>query len=210
MGMSMKKIKLCGLTRTEDIIAVNELKPDYIGFVFYPKSTRNLTMEQAKALKDLLDSDIKAVGVFVDADKDFIVELLEKQIIDIPQLHGREDESYIAELRGMMQRKELHNIPVFKAFKITSEEDILRAEASSADLVLLDSGKGTGMTFNWQLVKNIKRDFLLAGGLDSENVSAAIEILDPFGLDISSGIETDGRKDPVKMKAFMENVRSFR
>ena len=197
----MTKIKFCGLTCTGDIEAANELKPDYIGFVFWPKSKRAVTAGQAKTLKAKLDPSIKAVGVFVDEDMEAVKSLLDGGIIDIAQLHGHEDEDYINGL------KKASGKPVIKAFRIRSEEDIRKAEASPADLVLLDAGMGDGVTFDWSLIKNAGRPYFLAGGLDPDNAADAVRTLHPYALDVSSGIETDGLKDTNKMAAFAASVR---
>lgn len=196
----MTKVKLCGLTRECDIEAVNELKPEYIGFVFANKSKRYVSPEKAQKLKSLLNKDIQAVGVFVNEDVQKVAKLLNSNIIDIAQLHGSEDEDYIKSLRNLTSKK------IIKAFKVTNEEDIKKAEQSSADFVLLDSGAGTGQTFNWTLIKNINREYFLAGGLSPENKIEAIENLHPYALDVSSGIETDGFKDKDKMTKFV-NLR---
>lgn len=197
----MTRIKLCGLTRAEDIEAVNRLKPEYIGFVFAEKSKRYVSPEKAAELKKLLNPEIKAVGVFVDEDIDNVSELLKNRIIDIAQLHGNEDNSYIEKL------KKLINMPVIKAFQIKSGDNIAEARNSAADYVLLDSGKGSGQRFNWELIKSINRPYFLAGGLDTENISIAVKSLRPFAVDVSSGIETDGKKDLDKMTAFVNAVR---
>ncbi len=197
----MTKIKFCGLTRTGDIEAANELKPDYIGFVFWPKSKRAVTAGEAKILKSKLDPSIEAVGVFVDEDMEAVKTLLDGGIIDIAQLHGHEDEDYINGL------KKASGKPVIKAFRIRSEEDIRKAEASPADLVLLDAGMGDGVTFDWSLIKNTGRPYFLAGGLDPDNAADAVRTLHPYALDVSSGIETDGLKDTNKMAAFAASVR---
>ena len=197
----MTKIKFCGLTRTGDIEAANELKPDYIGFVFWPKSKRAVTAGGAKILKSKLDPSIKAVGVFVDEDMEAVKSLLDGGIIDIAQLHGHEDEDYINGL------KKASGKPVIKAFRIRNEEDIRKAEASPADLVLLDAGMGDGVTFDWSLIKNAGRPYFLAGGLDPDNAADAVRTLHPYALDVSSGVETDGLKDTNKMAAFAASVR---
>lgn len=197
----MTKIKFCGLTRAEDIEAANELKPDYIGFVFWPKSKRAVTREQAVELKAKLDSSIKAVGVFVDEDTEVVKSLLEGGIIDIAQLHGSEDDAYIDDLKKASGKE------VIKAFKVRSEDDLVRAESSHADHVLLDAGMGDGITFDWSLLGKISRPYYLAGGLYPENVADAVRTLHPYAVDVSSGIETDGKKDMAKMAAFAANVR---
>ena len=200
----MTKIKLCGLSRVEDIIVANRLRPDYIGFVFFEKSKRNVTPEQAAALKAKLEDGIKAVGVFVSSPIDFVASLLEQGIIDAAQLHGKEDEAYIAELRKRTDK------PIFQAFVVKSEEDVQRANASTADMVLLDSGIGSGNCFDWQLLSAVKRPFFLAGGLNPENIEEALTVVDPYGVDVSSGIETGNFKDEKKMETFVEKVRDNR
>ena len=201
----MVNIKFCGLTRMADVQTVNELEPEYVGFVFWEKSKRNVTRQQALELKKALLPEIKAVGVFVDEEPETIASLLSDGIIDIAQLHGNEDEAYIGRLRELIGDK-----PIIKAFVIkgTEADTIKRAKASSADYLLLDSGKGTGQTFNWELIKEagIEKPFFLAGGLDPDNVAAAIEALHPFAVDVSSGIETEGHKDPVKMRKFARSA----
>lgn len=197
----MTKIKMCGLSRHCDIEAANRLKPEYIGFVFLPKSKRYVTYEKAKELKSLLSPDIKAVGVFVDESAEIVARLLNDGTIDIAQLHGGEDEDYISRLRKLTGK------PIIKAFRIESEEDIAQAEKSSADYILLDSGMGTGKVFDWSLIQSIKRPYFLAGGLDCDNVGEAIKKLRPYAVDVSSGIETNGLKDKEKMAAFVAKVR---
>ena len=196
----MTRIKFCGLTRKCDIEAVNDLGPEYIGFVFWSRSKRVVTREQALELKAMLDPSIKAVGVFVDEDIEVVKSLL-NDIIDIAQLHGSEDEIYINDLKMSTGK------PVIKAFKIRSEDDGRQAEESPADMVLLDSGMGTGKTFNWEIIKGVKRPFFLAGGLAPDNAAEAIRELHPYALDVSSGIETEGIKDTKKMTDFYEAVR---
>ena len=197
----MSKIKLCGLSRKCDIEWANALKPEYIGFVFWSKSKRNVPPEKAKELKGLLSPDVKAVGVFVDEPIENVAELLNDNIIDIAQLHGGEDEEYIKKLRVLSDK------PIIKAFLLKSESDAERAEKSTADYILVDSGTGTGKSFDWELLKNISRPYFLAGGLCCENISQAITALDPYAVDVSSGIETNGCKDKNKMAAFVAAVR---
>lgn len=196
----MTKIKLCGLRRAEDIEAANLLKPDYIGFVFYKKSKRYISYEEAKILKSMLS--IKAVGVFVDENPKVVADLLEKGIIDLAQLHGNEDEAYIKALRKLTDKS------LIKAFQIKTTEELKKAEDSSADMILLDAGTGDGVSFDWDILKSFNRPYFLAGGMTPENVSPAIEKLHPYGVDVSSGIETDGFKDLKKMREFVYNVRS--
>lgn len=196
------KIKLCGLTRPCDIEAVNELQPDYIGFVFAKKSRRYVSPEKAEELKAMLAPGIQAVGVFVNEEPEQIVSLLEAGIIDVAQLHGQEDEREIRRLR------ELTDHPLIQAFRIDTEQDVERANASTADYVLLDSGAGgTGTVFDWDLLQAIRRPYFLAGGLDTENLGTVKAKLNPYGIDVSSGIETDGYKDKEKMTAFVAAAR---
>ncbi|MCR4567323.1 MAG: tryptophan synthase subunit beta [Pseudobutyrivibrio sp.] len=196
----MTTIKLCGLTREADIQKANELKPEYIGFVFYEKSRRNVTRQQAKKLKSMLNPEIKAVGVFVDAPAKEVEELFEEKIIDVAQLHGHEDENYIKELMD-------NNIPVIKTFKVDAPEQVKAAEKSAADMIMFDAGNGEGKALNWKLLEDVERPFILAGGLNQENVAEAIEAAKPYGVDVSSGIETDKLKDGHKMKEFVNAVR---
>ena len=203
--MVMTKIKFCGLARACDIEAVNVLKPDYIGFVFAGKSRRYVTPGTAGALKRLLDPCIQAVGVFVNAPVESVAWMLKVGIIDIAQLHGSEDETYIRQLR------QLTNRPLIKAFRADSGKDIDMANDCSADYVLLDSGSGgTGTAFDWSLLKKINRPYFLAGGLDPGNAGQVVSGFHPYAVDVSSGIETAGRKDRRKMEEFMSAVRSNR
>ena len=197
----MTKIKMCGLSRPCDIADVNAIRPEYIGFVFYPKSRRNVTPEQAAQLKKRLSPAIQAVGVFVDAAPEAVSALLRQGVIDMAQLHGHEDEAYLASLRQLTDK------PLLQAFRIAEADDVTRAMQSSADMVLLDAGMGSGEGFDWTLVRKIDRPYFLAGGLDADNVTAAIRQLRPYAVDVSSGIETDGQKDKEKMAAFAAAVR---
>jgi phosphoribosylanthranilate isomerase len=197
----MTKIKLCGLYRPCDIETANELKPEYIGFVFASKSKRYITPEKAANLKRLLNPNIKAVGVFVDENPENIVCLLNSGTIDICQLHGSEDEAYIHDLRQLTDRA------IIKAFRIQSAGDIEAVNRCTAEYVLLDSGAGAGTVFDWGLVKSIRRPYFLAGGLDVDNVANAVKTLHPFAVDVSSGIETNGVKNKTKMAAFVAAVR---
>lgn len=197
----MTKIKLCGLSRPCDIEAADALKPEYIGFVFAPKSKRYVTAEKAAALKRLLAPGIKAVGVFVNEKPETVAKLLNENVIDIAQLHGSEGGDYIKQLRFLTDK------PMIKAFRIETAGDIENVEQNTADYVLFDSGAGTGTAFDWNLIRNIKRPYFLAGGLETGNVSEAIRALSPFAVDVSSGIETNGLKDKTKMAAFVAAVR---
>lgn len=205
------KIKLCGLKRIEDIEAVNEAKPDYIGFIFAKKSRRYVSTETAERLKQHLNPDIEAVGVFVNEDIDKVIEQAKKQVIDVIQLHGEEDVAYVKDL------KEAVDVPIIKAISMTKQDarqQISMWEISDVDYLLLDSGNGgTGEQFNYKLLQeigNLKKPYFLAGGLNSENLENAVQQLQnnqPYALDLSSGIETNGIKDLDKIKKAVEAAR---
>ena len=202
INAAIPRIKLCGLGRIEDIEAANRLRPEYIGFVFAKGSKRQVTDRQAMQLRMHLLPGITKVGVFVQDDPEHIAALLAAGIIDMAQLHGGEDADYIRALRALTDR------PLIQAFRIHGIGDIRAAEESTADHILLDSGQGSGELFDWQLLRGIRRPFFLAGGLNPENVEEAVREVEPFAVDVSSGIETGGRKDPAKMEEFVKKVRS--
>lgn len=198
----MTKIKLCGLKRPQDIQAANELLPAYIGFVFAPKSRRYVHPDRAEELRRMLNPGIIPVGVFVNETPETVAALLDRGIIDIAQLHGKEDAAYIRRLRQLTKK------PLIQAFRVDTPADVAAAQASTADYVLLDSGTGgTGTSFDWSLLQNIQRPYFLAGGLTPENVGGAVATLHPYAVDVSSGIETDGAKDKEKMTQFVRAVR---
>ncbi|MPM35739.1 N-(5'-phosphoribosyl)anthranilate isomerase [bioreactor metagenome] len=203
----MTKIKICGLTRTEDIEMVNEFLPDYIGFVF-AKSRRQVSAEQAKELKNKLRPAIKAVGVFVNEKPENIAEIANQGIIDLIQIHGDEDAAYCAQLRKLTQA------PIIKVVRVELEDDFAGIEEFDCDYYLFDtlSSKeygGTGKAFDHSLLHNkeIKKPFFVAGGLNQDNVAAVIEVIKPFGVDTSGGVETDGIKDVNKIKEFTKQGR---
>lgn len=197
----MTKIKMCGLRRTEDIEYANLIKPDYIGYVFAEKSRRYVTPEKAAELTGLLRKDIIPVGVFVDEPIENVIAIVESGAIRMVQLHGNESEGYAEELRR-------RGITVIRAFRVSAEADIAATRSSCADFVLLDSGGGSGETFDWSLIKAVGRDYFLAGGLNADNVAEAVKKLRPYAVDASSCLETEGFKDYEKMRAFAEAVRS--
>ena len=203
---SRTRIKICGLTRPEDIQAVNQAKPDFCGFIVeFPKSRRNVTVDRLKALRKELDENILPVGVFVNAPVELPAQLLNEGTIALAQLHGQEDEEYITRLKGMTDQL------LIKAFSIKTEADIKKAIRSEADYILLDQGAGgTGETFDWGLVPAIKRPWFLAGGLDCENLETAIHLLHPWAVDLSSSVETDGHKDPDKILEAVYAVRNIK
>ena len=198
----MVKIKICGIKRLEDIEIVNRYKPDYIGFVF-ADSKRKVSHDLAKELRNNLDSDIIPVGVFVDSPQDEILKLFDEGIIEIAQLHGSESEQYILDLK----KKTDGELKTINAIEMTQEVDLLEYNDSNSDYLLLDSGKGSGKTFDWSLIrKDIKKEFFLAGGLNSKNVTQAIDEFNPYAIDLSSSLETDGFKDENKIKEIMEVI----
>ena len=199
--MNHTLIKMCGIRRPEDISAVNEVLPDCVGFVFFPGSKRYITTETAAELRKSLSPAIRAVGVFVDETPETVASLLNSGVIDTAQLHGHEDEAYIARLRCLTGR------PLIQAFRIRTADDTAKAQRSPADYILLDAGAGDGKTFDWCLLDAVTRPYFLAGGLDPENVSRALRERKPFAVDVSSGIETGGFKDISKMRAFVRAVR---
>lgn len=207
------KIKLCGMFREQDIDYVNEALPDYIGFiVMFPKSHRNIGLETALRLKKRLSPDIKSVAVSVDAPVERFAEFASSGAADALQLHGNEDAEYIAALRR------LTGVPLIKAVKVASTADIDRANSLDVDFLLLDGGTGSGKAFDhsliseWLLIdrKRITKPFFLAGGLTPENVrQAALDVM-PFGVDMSSGIETNKQKDREKILAAVHEIRSVK
>lgn len=205
----MTKVKICGLFRPEDIQCVNKLKPDYIGFMFYKKSTRYVTPEMAAELKQMLAPEIVAVGVFVNDPIDFIAELVEKKIIDMVQIHGDEDEAYMQELHNRI------NVPIIKAVRVKDESSFDGLENYACDYFLFDTYKkgmygGTGERFNLTLgdEKRIGKKYFVAGGLDATTVGEVLEHTYAMGVDVSGGVETNGLKDESKIAAFIEAVRS--
>ena len=217
------KVKMCGISKVETIPAVVEAKPDYMGLVFAP-SKRQVTVDQAKTLVEELhkqytkrynngaeqsnDDEIKTVGVFVNETLDNLVTIATEVNLDVVQLHGDEDEAFIQSL------KERTNVEVWKAVQIRSAADAEAWIDSSADMLLFDAYHkdergGTGEVFDWSCLDVFERPFMLAGGIDSTNVARAIRRVRPYGIDISSGIETDGVKDDEKIKAFTNIVRTI-
>ena len=210
------KVKMCGISKVETIPAVVEAKPDYMGLVFAP-SKRQVTVEQAKILIEELHKQcinhydtkvVKTVGVFVNETLDNLVRIADTANLDAVQLHGDEDEAFIQSL------KERTNVEVWKAVQIRSAADAEAWIDSSADMLLFDAYHkddrgGTGEVFDWSCLDEFERPFMLAGGIDSTNVARAIRTVRPYGIDISSGIETEGVKDNEKIKAFTNIVRTI-
>jgi len=201
----MSLVKICGLRRKCDIEYVNKYKPDFIGFVF-AKSKRQVTLQLAKGLKAMLDSNIKAAGVFVNEPVEAVARICNEDIVDVIQLHGDENNEYIKLLRMLTDK------PIIKAVRVQGAQQVLQAEMLDCDYLLLDAYKkseygGVGETFNWGLIPELKKPFFLAGGLNVGNIEAAIKNVQPYCVDLSSGAETDGFKDEYKIKAIIERVR---
>lgn len=198
----MVKIKICGIRRLEDIEIVNRYQPDYIGFVF-AESKRQVTHNLARTLKENLDPNITAVGVFVDAPADEILKLYGDEIIDMVQLHGSESEEFILNLK----EKTNYELKVIKAIEMYDGIDITEYDDSKADYLLFDSGKGSGKTFDWNLIrKDLKKEFFIAGGLTSQNIKDAINEFNPYAVDLSSSLEVNGFKDENKIREIMEVI----
>lgn len=220
----MQKIKLCGMMKPCDIEYANRVKPDLVGFIF-ANTRRKISPAQAKQFREALDAEIPAVGVFVNEDISVITSLVQNGCIDMIQLHGEEDADYIRRLR------EICDVPVIKAVKVQMVEQIRQAAALPVDYLLLDTYRkgvlgGTGEAFDWELLREAKiaagdtaegdtaegelfgKPYFLAGGLHAGNLREAAA-LGSYGLDVSSGIETDGSKDFTKMVEVMELVRKF-
>ena len=210
------KVKMCGISKVETIPAVVEAKPDYMGLVFAP-SKRQVTVEQAKILIEELHKQcinhydikvVKTVGVFVNETLDNLVRIADTANLDAVQLHGDEDEAFIQSL------KERTNVEIWKAVQIRSAADVEKWIDSSADILLFDAYHkdergGTGEVFDWSSLDAFERPFMLAGGIDSTNVARAIRTVRSYGIDISSGIETNGMKDDKKITAFTKIVKSI-
>lgn len=198
----MTKIKICGLMSAQDALFANEVRPDLAGMILSKGFRRTIPAETAQEIRTALDRSIPAVGVFVNAQIHEITAFAAREIIQLVQLHGKEDAAYIRDLRMVC------TLPIIQAFRIAEKADVLRAERSDADLVLLDSGTGSGRPFDHTLLEGFSRPYLLAGGLNPENAAALITQHKPYGVDVSSGVETDGHKDITKMRAFADAVRS--
>ena len=197
----MTKIKICGLTSIDDILTVNEYQPDYVGFVFAKKSRRFISAKQAARFKQHLSKQITAVGVFVNEPKERVAELLNQNIIQIAQLHGNETDQEIVWIKQQTEK------PVIKAVSMHRKDDIPYWQKSSADYLLFDNGTGgTGMAFDWNLLTESDKPYFLAGGIHSGNLAKALT-KDAYAIDLSSGVETNGTKDPDKIAEIIRMVR---
>lgn len=198
----MTKIKICGLSKMCHIDYVNEARPEYIGFVF-AKSKRQVNLETARALRQALNKEIKAVGVFVNEPLENIINIVRNQIIEVVQLHGNEDETFIKNLKSTI------HVPVIKAVKVEKSFDVEKVQECSADFLLFDSGAGgTGQCFDWDLIKKVNKPFFLAGGINVTNVNRGINNLNPYGVDVSSGVEVDEEKNREKILQFVRRIRN--
>ena len=229
-------IKLCGLTRAADVQAANAAAPDFAGFVIdVPGRRRSIGADAVAVLSRGLDEGIVRVGVFVDEPPERVASLVTGHAIDAVQLHGREDEAYLARLRALLREsdafagsaadgafdagarptRERWRGRIVRAFRVRGADDVRAARETSADAVLLDGGAGEGRAFDWELLSGFPRPFFLAGGLSPENVGEAVRRVRELaggaliGVDLSSGIETENVKDPVKMAAAVAAVRSI-
>lgn len=215
------KIKICGLKRNEDIAYVNAAKPDYVGFVF-AGSKRKIDFDTAKALKQQLMGEIPAVGVFVNEDIDFIVKLVSEKVIDVIQLHGDEDETYVEALRKQL----VNSIPdyedcvtIIKAIRVKSQEQVLEAEKINVKYLLLDAFKedeygGSGKVFDHNLIPKLTKPYFLAGGISSDNIIGILEMLKekdnlPYCVDVSSSVERDGVKDKEKINEIVKLIHRY-
>lgn len=201
----MSKIKICGLFLEEDIAAVNLYRPDYVGFIInYLKSHRNIDIKSLEDLSKKIDGSVKKVGVFVNEDMEFIKKLFDKGLFDIIQLHGDEDNEYIKNIRSLTKGY------IIKAHKTENVSSIDKINSCASDLVLIDTGKGSGISHSKEsieLIKQIKREYMLAGGINDENIEYLLKELSPYAVDISGGAETNKRKDKDKIKKLIDIVR---
>lgn len=201
------KIKICGLRCVEDASAVNAAQVQYAGFVF-AKSKRQITMGQAQRLRKALSFAIQTVGVFVDAAPMDVATACRENLIDLVQLHGHEDAAYIQQLRHFT------DAPIIKAVRVRSAEDILQAQQLDCDYLLLDTylpgvAGGSGQQFDYQRIPPLEKPFFLAGGLTPENVQSAIAQVQPYAVDVSSGVEKNGQKSCERIMQFVQRVRNM-
>ncbi|MFS9230987.1 phosphoribosylanthranilate isomerase [Streptococcus australis] len=193
----MTKVKICGLSTVEAVETAVLAGADYIGFVF-AESKRQVSLEQAHELAKLVTGKTKIVGVFVSPSLEDLEQAIAQVPLDIVQIHGMFDEALIQKI----------SVPVIRAIQLSDQEAKV---TSPADFLLFDAPvAGSGRTFDWDLLKDqkIQQDFFIAGGLTVDNVRQARETFQPYALDVSSGVETNGRKDIEKIKAFIEGAKA--
>lgn len=213
----MIKVKICGLSDPSAVRAAAEAGADYAGFVFYARSPRYVTGEQAGRLLSGLSGSIEKIGLFVDAPDAAIAEILAHVALDMVQLHGQETPERVAEIRARFE------LPVIKAVAIASPADTLRAKAYEdvADMLLFDAKPpqnqqalpgGNGLVFDWTLIagQSWAKPWMLSGGLNSDNIHAALRISGAKLVDVSSGVETaPGVKDLQKIRDFIKAAKQF-
>lgn len=200
-------VKICGITSAADAVAVADAGADAIGLMFYEGSPRHVTLGQAKVISAALPPNVMRVGVFVGADEAFVHQALTECMLNILQFHGDETPEDCSR----------YPVMTLKAFRVKGEETLQQLEAYPTagyllDAYVKDSLGGTGATFNWDLAvraQEFGKPILLAGGLTPDNVADAVRKVQPFGVDVSSGVESEpGRKDPARMKAFVEAAKN--
>jgi phosphoribosylanthranilate isomerase len=201
----MTSIKICGIKSIDEIEYLNQTLPEFAGFVF-AKSKRQVDKQKAKTLKEKLDIKIRAVGVFVNEEIDFVAQLANENIIDLIQLHGDEDKEYIINLKSKTKA------PIIKAIRVDNEVNLEKIKMLEADFYLFDTFVkneygGSGKSFNWDLIKNFEKPFFLAGGLNSSNIEDAIEAAKPSCVDVSSGVEVGNSKNLEKILEIIQIVR---
>ncbi len=197
----MTKVKICGLCTTDDVAGAVKAGADMVGMVLSAGFRRSVPMEEAREMARLVPDGVVKVGVFVNEDPEAVSYAVKTLGLGAVQLHGSEDDEYVSRIKGAV------GVPVTKSFVVRDMGDIEAARRSPADLVLLDGGAGSGTGFDRSLASGLGRDFILAGGLDPGNVAQAVAETRPFAVDVSSGVETGGAKDPAKMAAFVRNAK---
>ncbi len=198
----MSKIKICGITDTRELAGINAAKPDYFGFIFAANRRRTVTLEQAKELRNGIDSSIPSVGVFVNEPVEQILSFAESGVFSLIQLHGKADFEKIVQIKSRV------SLPVIQAYAVTTVEEMSAAQQCPADYLLFDYGiGGTGQSFDWTLLSHNSRPYFLAGGIGLNNISQAITLA-PDVIDVSSGAETNGKKDPEKVIELVRRVRN--
>ena len=196
----MARVKICGINSPEDVEIVNELKPDYVSFAFY-KNKRQVTYEKARKLKQLLDKDIRVIGVFVDENTNVVASAANDDLLDVIEFHGNEGPGEIERIKAFTEK------PIIQGFRIRSRADVELALDSHADSILMYSDSESGILMDWKLLTNVTRPYFLAGGLNADNIEKAIKICHPFAVSVTTGVETDGIKDREKMAAFIKMAR---
>ena len=196
----MARVKICGINSPEDVEIVNELKPDYVSFAFY-KNKRQVTYEKARKLKQLLDKDIRVIGVFVDENTNVVASAANDDLLDVIEFHGNEGPGEIERIKAFTEK------PIIQGFRIRSRADVELALDSHADSILMYSDSESGIPMDWKLLMNVTRPYFLAGGLNADNIEKAIKICHPFAVSVTTGVETDGIKDREKMAAFIKIAR---